>query len=194
MFACSVQLYYPALTEHKVCENMPFSYFARLSRIAKRGSPDPNRASIANRTMASTIEKIKEQVDYVVLTVEGAGMARHGAEFDGLIKVAKDKIIEQVNAERLDHAQAIDIMHTLASSIFPTAARTEIIQTIMSNVGNSAVAANSSTTAQTCIRCGSNVVTASNLKRYFSAAQCAVLLGEDIPYDETNKSKRKTSD
>ena len=88
MFACSVQLYYPALTEHKVCENMPFSYFARLSRIAKRGSPDPNRASIANRTMASTIEKIKEQVDYVVLTVEGAGMARHGAEFDGLINVA----------------------------------------------------------------------------------------------------------
>ena len=177
-----------------VCENMPFPYFARLSRIAKRGSPDPNRASIANRTMASTIEKIKEQVDYVVLTVEGAGMARHGAEFDGLINVAKDKIIEQVNAERLDHAQAIDIMHTLASSIFPTAARTEIIQTIKSNVGNSAVAANSSTTAQTCIRCGSNVVTASNLKCNFSAAQWAVLLGEDIPYDETNKSKRKTSD
>lgn len=143
MFACSVQLYYPALTEHKVCENMPFSYFARLSRIAKRGSPDPNRASIANRTMASTIEKIKEQVDYVVLTVEGAGMARHGAEFDGLINVAKDKIIEQVNAERLDHAQAIDIMHTLASSIFPTAARTEIIQTIKTNVGNAAVAAKS---------------------------------------------------
>jgi hypothetical protein len=154
---------------------MPFSYFAKLSRIAKRGSPDPNRASIANRTMASTIEKIKEQVDYVVLTVEGAGMARHGAAFDGLIEVAKDKIIEQVNAERLDHAQAIDIMHTLASSIFPTAARTEIIQTIKSNVGNSAVAAKSSTT-----------VTASNLyvHRYLTAAQWAVLLGEDTPYHQ----------